>query len=85
MSEKTSPLSQNESIPVLSGWVAITEAAKLLGFTRQYCYRLAQNGYFDSIHRLGDSSTFVISTAELDAKSVLRKNNAVGVAKATIN
>ncbi len=81
MSDKTTlPLSQNADIPVLDGWVTITEAAGILGFTRQYCYRLAQNGYFDSIHRLGESATFVISTAELEAVKTLRKNSDSGVA-----
>lgn len=81
MSEKTvSPLSQNDQVPALEGWVAITEAAKILGFTRQYCYRLAQNGYFESLHRIGESATFVISTEELASKKTLRKNLESGVA-----
>lgn len=81
MSEKTVvPLSQNQDVPVLEGWVAITEAAEILGFTRQYCYRLAQNGYFESIRRVGKSTTFVISTEELDSKKALRKNSEFGVA-----
>jgi len=76
MSEKTTvPLSQNQDIPVLDGWVAITEAAHILGFTRQYCYRLAQNGYFETLHRLGESATFVISREELDAKRSLREKS----------
>lgn len=76
MSEKTVlPLSQNQDVPVLEGWVAITEAAELLGFTRQYCYRLAQHGYFDSLRRIGKSATFVVSTGEVEAKKVLRKKS----------
>lgn len=76
MSNKTVvPLSQNQDIPALDGWVAITEAASILGFTRQYCYRLAQNGYFDSLHRVGESATFVISREELDAKRSLREKS----------
>lgn len=76
MSEKTTvPLSQNTDIPVLDGWVAITEAASILGFTRQYCYRLAQNGYFETLHRIGESATFVISREELDAKRTLREKS----------
>lgn len=78
--ESVSSLSQNTSVPLLPGWVSITEAASILEFTRQYCYRLAQNGYFDTLHRVGVSTTFVISTKELEEKKLLRKKLVEGVA-----
>ena len=58
-------LSQQDAVPRLTGWITLPEAAKLLGFSRQYCYRLAQNEKFKSLHRIGESSTFVVSEAEV--------------------
>jgi hypothetical protein len=78
MSDTSNPkLSENKSIPVLDDWVGITEAAELLGYTRQHTYRSAQFGKFKSLHRIGDSVFCVISKAEiasiLEAKALKNK------------
>lgn len=59
-------LSENPDIPILPGWVPLTEAAVRLGVTRQHSYKRAQNNGFKSLHRLAGSTITVVSTEELD-------------------
>lgn len=60
-------LSEDPSVPVLEGWVNITEAAELLGITRQHGYKMAKNGGFKSLHKVGSQPAYVISTLEIAA------------------
>lgn len=62
------PVSENPDIPVLEGWVGLTEAGERLGISRQHSYKLAKNGGYKTLHRIGNSSITVVSTAELDEK-----------------
>lgn len=60
-------LSENPDIPTLKGWITIPEAAVKLGISRQYAYKRATDGFFSSLHRLGDEmTTFIVSTEEVD-------------------
>lgn len=62
-------LSGNPDIPVLEGWITIPEAASKLGISRQYAYKRAADGYFKSIHQIGDeNATYVVSTEEVATK-----------------
>ena len=61
-------LSDNQDIPVLKGWVNMTEAAEMLGITRQHAYKLSTNGAFKTLHRVGTQPTFVISVKEIELK-----------------
>jgi len=60
------------NIPVLEGWVNLTEAAEILGISRQHAYKKAKlssegkRGGWNSVHQLGNKSFYVVSTAELD-------------------
>jgi len=62
------PVSENPNIPVLEGWVGLTEAGERLGISRQHSYKLAKNGEYKTIHRIGNSSITVVSTAEIEEK-----------------
>jgi predicted DNA-binding transcriptional regulator AlpA len=67
-------LSGNPDIPVLAGWITIPEAASKLGISRQYAYKRAAEGFFSSIHQIGEeNATFVVSTDEVDKKLAARK------------
>jgi hypothetical protein len=60
-------LSENPDIPVLEGWVNLTEAGDLIGVSRQHAYRLAAKGYFETLKRVGTQPVFVVSTTELNS------------------
>lgn len=60
-----------ENIPVLDGWVNLTEAAEMIGFTRQHAFKKARqaneghpNGW-KTIRRIGSKPMYVVSIAEI--------------------
>ncbi|MBA4248550.1 MAG: hypothetical protein C0444_09705 [Microbacterium sp.] len=59
------------NIPQLDGWVNLTEAAEMLGITRQHAFkkvRQANDGHpsgWRTIRRVGSKPMYVISTAEI--------------------
>lgn len=55
-----------EDVPVLEGWVNLTEAAEKLGVTRQHAYKLAKNGGFSTLHQLGTKPAYVVNTTEIE-------------------
>lgn len=59
------------NIPKLDGWVNLTEAAEMLGITRQHAFKKARqadaglpNGW-KTIHRVGSKPMYVVSTSEI--------------------
>lgn len=60
-----------ENIPALEGWVNLTEAAEMIGITRQHAHkkaRLANEGKpngWKSIRRVGSKPMYVVSTREI--------------------
>lgn len=58
-------LSENPEIPVLEGWVNLTEAGEMIGVSRQHAYRLAASDYFKTLKRVGTQPVFVVATSEL--------------------
>lgn len=74
-------LSEDPNVPMLDGWVNLTEAAELLGVTRQHVYKRASTGGFQSLHKIGHQPQFVISTAEIDEINVARAAKAEEDAK----
>ena len=55
-----------ENIPKLPGYVNITEAAEILGISRQQMYREARRGDFKSLRQVGTKSFYVVGTEELE-------------------
>ncbi|MBR10388.1 MAG: hypothetical protein CMP48_22225 [Rickettsiales bacterium] len=59
------------NIPQLEGWVNLTEAAEMLGITRQHAFkkaRQANEGHpsgWITVRRVGSKPMYVISTAEI--------------------
>lgn len=60
------------NIPQLDGWVNLTEAAEMLGITRQHAFKKARkandghpNGW-RTIRRVGSKPMYVISTKEIE-------------------
>jgi len=51
--------------PVFDGWVLLAEAAEILDISRQHAYRMARDGEFESVRRLGNSTFFVVSSEEV--------------------
>lgn len=66
-------LSENPDIPVLDGWVTLTEAGEMLGITRQHSYKRAQHDGYKSLHRIGNSSITVVSTTEVEELAEARR------------
>lgn len=66
------------NIPKLDGWVNLTEAAEMLGITRQHAFKKARQAHeghpsgWKSIRRVGTKPMYVISTAEI--AELLRAN-----------
>ena len=61
-------LSEMTEIPELEGqWVGLTEAAEILGISRQYAYKKASLGAFSTLRRVGSAPMFVVNRAELHA------------------
>lgn len=59
------------NIPTLDGWVNLTEAAEMLGITRQHAFkkaRQANDGHpsgWKTIRRIGSKPMYVVSTTEI--------------------
>lgn len=71
-------LSDNSDIPVLKGWVNMTEASEMLGITRQHAYKLSTQGAFKTLHRIGTQPSFVISVKEIELKLRKKASDAEG-------
>lgn len=56
------------SIERLDDYIQLGEAAKLASWTRQWVHRLAREGHYDSVKKLGYEGGYVISEAEFRAK-----------------
>lgn len=59
------------NLPELPGWVNLTEAAEMLGISRQHSYRRARlaneghTGGWKSCHRIGSKPSYVVSLDEI--------------------
>lgn len=69
-----------ENIPSLEGWVNLTEAAEMLGITRQHAHKKARltnegkpNGW-KTIHRVGSKPMYVVSIREVKGMLALAGN-----------
>ena len=72
MTHQTTSLQNITDLPVLAGWVSLTEAATILGVSRQYASKQAATGGFRSVHRIGASPSFVVSIFEVEAMLATR-------------
>lgn len=59
-------LSEDPNVPVLEGWVNITEAAEMLGITRQHSYKRANTNGYKSLHRIGKQPAYVVAISEIE-------------------
>ncbi|MGV3733054.1 MAG: hypothetical protein ACO1N6_06605 [Microcella sp.] len=61
-----------DNIPQLDGWVNLTEAAEMLGITRQHAFkkaRQANDGHpsgWKTIRRIGTKPMYVIAVSEIE-------------------
>lgn len=55
-------------VPVLPGWVNLTEAAEMIGVSRQHSYRMARDGKWKSLHRIGSKEFYVVSVEEVEKR-----------------
>ena len=58
-------LDPDNTLPILDDWVSLTEAAQLLGFSRQHAYKLAQDRAFHTLRRVGTAHIAVVSREEV--------------------
>lgn len=60
------------NIPKLDGWVNLTEAAEMLGITRQHAFKKARQANaglssgWKTVRRIGSKPMYVVSTAEIE-------------------
>lgn len=59
-------LTENADIPVLQEWISLTEAAEILGLSRQYVNKKASLGTYKTLHRLGNSPSLVVRRKEIE-------------------
>ncbi len=73
-------LRDDPSVPTLAGWVNITEAAEILGITRQHSYKLARTpvseGGYKTLHRVGTQPSYVVSVKELEERIAAKSEKA---------
>lgn len=61
-----------ENVPVLKGWVNLTEAAEILGISRQHSYKRARlasegkQGGYKTLRQIGTKPMYVVSMKELE-------------------
>jgi hypothetical protein len=71
-------LSEDPNVPSLPGWVNITEAAELLGISRQHSYKKAtlfgKRGGWDTLHRIGSQPAYVIALSEIEEIKAARED-----------
>lgn len=62
------------TIPALEGWVTITEAADMLGISRQHSWRMATQDppKWKTIHKIGTAGVYVVSLEEVEEKRKYR-------------
>lgn len=65
-------LAEIQEIPTLEGgWINLTEAADILGYTRSYMYKKASKfgtpGGFDTLRKIGSQASYVVSRTEVEA------------------
>lgn len=60
------------ALPVLPGWVNLTEAAELVGITRQHAFKkvalaaAGKTGGWKTAHRVGSQNAYVVARQEID-------------------
>ena len=69
-------LTDNPDIPVLMKWISLTEAAEILAMSRQYVNKKAAEGDYKSLHRVGNSPSFVVQREEIEKIKKLRNTPA---------
>lgn len=71
-----------DNIQALDDWVNLTEAAEILGITRQHAYKRAKHtsegrpGGFKTLRQIGTKPSYVVSRAELQRELDARKEEA---------
>ncbi len=69
-----------ENLPILDGWVNLTEASEILGISRQHAYKRARNtsqgrsGGFKTLHQIGSKPMYVVSVQELQDELERRRS-----------
>lgn len=68
-----------DNLPALEDWVNITEAAEIIGISRQYAYRMAARtndgleGGWQTIHRIGTKGNYLISLNEVHERKRIKE------------
>lgn len=69
-----------KEIPALDDWISLTEAASIMGVTRQYVHKLTQQGGFQTLHKIpGARDVLVVERTEAqrlaDVRAVLKEGS----------
>ena len=56
-----------ETAPEVVDFMLLTDAARMLGYSRQNCHRLADKGHFKTLQSLGNGTVYIVARAEVEA------------------
>ena len=65
MSTDDKPKVTKETCPEADDIMLLTDAARVLGYTRQNAHRQADRGVFTSLRSLGQGTVYIVSTDEV--------------------
>jgi hypothetical protein len=61
-------------VPVLAGWIALPEAGRRLGISREGIHKMVRSGRLKTVHRLdGERAVYVVKVTEIDALLAVRQ------------
>lgn len=73
---------QRSDIPVLNGWVALTDAADELGISRTAVHKMWQTDKIHTVHTIGPVPVYIMARAELDLiKETWEGKSKTGIAR----
>ena len=55
------------SCPEVTEFMLLTDAARMLGFSRQNIHRRADMGHFKTLKSLGNGTVYIVDRAEIEA------------------
>lgn len=76
-----------DNVPVLKGWINLTEAAEILGISRQHAYKRAKQasegrtGGWKTLRQVGSKPSYVVSLKEVEDEKAEKDARAAEAAR----
>lgn len=62
-----------EDAPVLEGWITLTDAAELLGISKQAVHKMVTSHKITTLHKIGRKPLYIMREAEITRLRELRR------------